>query len=498
MAKGNYKYLGVKFRQRERGCDQLLFVAEAEQIVDWGGVPRKSADFMKGFQRALDDTRASKITEFFEDAENISPTAIVVAFKPERIKILPLDLDHDEIDNSLGEPVLIEVLLDDFEKLSTEELAAKVSAFLKEELNGNGADEDNADDDDDDDEDDSDEDDSDEDVRETLGLSIGASHLKRFVKNLDSSDWLSDRKAENELLLRDTLIDLLKPATIVDGQHRAFGTADAELGIPFSVVALVDTDWKEEVFQFVVINQRAKPIKTEFLSAIISSSLSGKDITQLKSRLEQAGVDLDSTQIMDLVHSHEESPFYQMIDYKVEGAEGKLPYSGMLTSAKRFRSLSTHNPKIKYAAFFKQIFADFCEGRTLQQKKTEWKTKIKWFECFSTFWGIVREQLASGDHADLWEPGTNLLKVVTIQELQNMFLEWLFNQRDSVSTRADVEAAARKFLQYLKPRFFTTKWEATSLQSDTGRDILREALEAALGDASYKYNDRLFRGWERN
>ena len=63
-------------------------------------------------------------------------------------------------------------------------------------------------------------------------------------------------------------------------------------GIPFPVVALVDAPYAEQVFQL-VINQKAEPIKAEFLSAIISSSLSAVDVEALRVRLDQAGVNIE-------------------------------------------------------------------------------------------------------------------------------------------------------------------------------------------------------------
>ena len=57
------------------------------------GIPTKTARFMlKGFQRAESSKHWQEVAGFFEDAQNISPTAIVVAFKPDRVKLTSLEV----------------------------------------------------------------------------------------------------------------------------------------------------------------------------------------------------------------------------------------------------------------------------------------------------------------------------------------------------------------------------------------------------------------------
>src|SRR4051812_17562218 len=91
-----YKYFGFQFDQQKHAPPAVLFIAPAEEISSWGGVPQKSARYMKGFQRAEQKIHWQEVSEFFEDPHNISPTAIVVAFKPKRVRIeqlneVPLD-----------------------------------------------------------------------------------------------------------------------------------------------------------------------------------------------------------------------------------------------------------------------------------------------------------------------------------------------------------------------------------------------------------------------
>ncbi len=78
----HYEYLGQRFRPREESEQQLLlFVAPARDIRSWAGAPRKAFDYQHGFQRTLNQSRVSEISQYFrEDTKNISPTSIVVGF----------------------------------------------------------------------------------------------------------------------------------------------------------------------------------------------------------------------------------------------------------------------------------------------------------------------------------------------------------------------------------------------------------------------------------
>ncbi len=288
-----FRYFGLLFRQREDAPEAVLFIAPAEEIGEWAGVPRKSSAFMKGFQRAIDEKHVEEIVGFFQESENISPTAIVVAFKPQKLRIEPLEMDEKTRPREANwQPVLISIKWEELKDTRVDVLAEGVVEILKKELPNSDYYEKDEDEIDEDEENGDEEDDLEEISNQASEFSVGHSHLRKFIKNLESREWLENSSKEDEPKLREMLIDLLKPGTIVDGQHRTRGAAFLERQIPFPVVGLVDASWKEEVFQFVVINQRAKPIESAFLSAIISSSLSEKDIEELKSRLEQAGVDL--------------------------------------------------------------------------------------------------------------------------------------------------------------------------------------------------------------
>ena len=109
------------------------------------------------------------------------------------------------------------------------------------------------------------------------------------------------------------------------------------------------------------------------------------------------------------------------------------------------------------------------------------------------FWGTVKEHFEAKSYGHLWEYNTNLLKIVALQELQNLFLFWLNQQREELNSIDDLKPKVQRFIKNLNGSFFSDKWKKTSLQSETGRKILRRALNNALMQVDYKNDDDLFK-----
>ncbi|HQU46564.1 MAG TPA: hypothetical protein PK867_27405, partial [Pirellulales bacterium] len=77
-----FRYSVFAFRQQAAAPVQVAFVAPAQEILQWSGVPRKSDELLTGYQRFLDDQRVNEeIVPFFQDPKNCSPTAIIIALR---------------------------------------------------------------------------------------------------------------------------------------------------------------------------------------------------------------------------------------------------------------------------------------------------------------------------------------------------------------------------------------------------------------------------------
>src|SRR3954453_5574122 len=81
MVVAEFVYEGIAYKQAldpDTAPWIMTFVAPAEDITAWAGVPRRSSDRLAGFQRAVDEPRRERAEEFFTQPPNQSPTAVIV------------------------------------------------------------------------------------------------------------------------------------------------------------------------------------------------------------------------------------------------------------------------------------------------------------------------------------------------------------------------------------------------------------------------------------
>ena len=279
MSAKSYKYIGIRYKQGNGGQDLLTFCASAQEIRAWAGVPTKTERFHGGFQRALTD-RYKKISQFF-DAGHSSPTSIVVAFRSQALALDDLGFPSAWPGTANGltaMPTFTQVSFTaddaDPDTADLEQLRTAVCAMLKPRLEESGDTAENTTEEaEEDDEEDapSIEDAPGEEGEDEPVLDVGHSKLRQFYDFLNSPEaveaWLAEQnakkaeitargprgRAEREFIqidpdsrLRAALVSLLKPAMIVDGQHRVSGAYHAESGpITFNVCAIKDADWVE-------------------------------------------------------------------------------------------------------------------------------------------------------------------------------------------------------------------------------------------------------------
>lgn len=464
MAAKRYEYIAQLFEPRAGAGQVLLFVAPAADIRGWAGVPRKAFDYQHGFQRTLQPNRIREVAEFFrEDPKNISPTSVVVGFTG-KVEIEPLD----GIDNPYSTAVKVRVTLEDLESLPIDELADRVLAHLRERLAQETVEliegdleaavaqavrleeEDTID--------------------ETFGFESedtgttevsGQSYLGDFYARLlgyrrGQAAWPASHE------LREVLYSFLKPGIIVDGQHRIFGAAVADEKLLLSVCAVPDASWAESVYQFVVINQKAKPIKPAFLSSIIATSLNTDEIASVYSRLETSKIDVGRAEIMERINTDAESPFKDMIDFQVSGSPGFLQFPGMSALARDFEAVPRTFPVLL--------------------RDGSWSTANgSWLDHFFAFWRGVRGYFEGRD-ARLWQRPSesnpnNLLKIVTLQEIQKLVLATWADSRDKkLDEPQRTHEWSVLYWEDFPSEFFTDEWRKKGLQTSVGRSLLREAI----------------------
>ena len=134
--KKKFQYIGLKYHQSNENKSLLTFVATANDVLAWGGVPSKNERFHGGFQRAL-SPRHKKITDFFNDRQ-VSPGAIVVAFRPGVLQVDELSTPTSwpsTANQGNGKFVHISFDSENLRQLSLDELIDRVNKNLSNMAN---------------------------------------------------------------------------------------------------------------------------------------------------------------------------------------------------------------------------------------------------------------------------------------------------------------------------------------------------------------------------
>ncbi len=540
-AKKSYKYACLRYTQNADRPNLVTFNAAASDISDWAGVPSKSEKFHGGFQRAL-GKRYKQIIDFFEDEQNTSPTAVVIAFRtgtasiaelpypsnwPEdrkyhnKIKFGEIEFEVEEVDEKdadvfdlaqrvavLLEPRFVGEAPDSAENSDSEDYETNDDGLGDEEeiqSNDNGDQTEQEDDDD------------------TYGLystsydsslDIGNSRLREFYDFLCDREsirqWLEEQenkkskivarkkakkrlsKTEKEFIeiapeirLKRVLISLLRPAMIVDGQHRVMGAAEAttEKELEFTVCAIPDADWVEQVFQFVIINKLAKPISSGFLTSILNTSLKNSEIEEITPRLESVNIDLADSRLMKEIQHVENSPFYQMVAQPglmaAGDAIGKLSDKGMLRIARFWYNMASGNTgKPEWV----KCFREGVPGSRVPDKIRWWRENGGWAKYFFAFWWAIRELY---EDEGIWvsQQGFHLLMIVTMMSIQELYITTKARAQIALATPEELHDDAKKWFNQVPAAFFVG-WEGKGLQSGDGPDHIKEALTAVIDGES--------------
>ena len=468
MATTQYVYLAQLFHPREQSGRILLFVAPAAELRGWAGVPRKAFDYQHGFQRTLQPKRVSEVADFFSNKENISPTAVVIGFlRP--VKIEPLEGLSFNSDTS--QLVKLTVEIDDFDSKHISDLAKIALDHLKSRLDTNVVDqiEANLDDalekviqmessDEIDQSFESMDDNGPDDTLDTANISYLADFYTRLLGLVKGKiNWPDDEKP-----LREILYSLVKPGIIVDGQHRIFGAATVDESLRLAVCAVPDANWPESVFQFVVINQKAQPIKPAFLNAIIATSLNLEEISLIYKRLGDSNIDVGKAELMERLNTDLNSPFRQMIDFEVDGSPGFMKFPGMNNLVKDFTNIAKLRPTLVPKGGWQSV-----EGDALAH--------------FFAFWTGVKNYFEGLD-SSLWQRPTdtntnNLLKIVTLQEMQKMMLALWVENKIVINALEETTSLAKAYWADFPAGFFKDEWKSKGLQTATGRDLIAKAIK---------------------
>lgn len=116
-----FTYRGTAYKQAQDPTSPWMvnFVAPAEAVVSWSGIPRRSEKGLVGFQRPDEPQRVDRAQEYFKDPVNQSPTALIlgvhrVAAEADRRVFLNF-LDGDDSSKMRQCEITIQFNVDDFD-----------------------------------------------------------------------------------------------------------------------------------------------------------------------------------------------------------------------------------------------------------------------------------------------------------------------------------------------------------------------------------------------
>jgi hypothetical protein len=415
--------------------DLVMFAASAKDLYAWAGIPRKGWNIRMLFQRPITPSREGELKRFWEKASTpepnqdfiVGPTAIIVAIQDQgKLKsqdgfidlsyTCPVDLLQD---SSEVLPALAKLLIPKLKlRLTVEQWQTLVeresSPFARFPEVGNDY------------------------VFEfCLQLQQMECDAIRFCELNDI-----DEAAQGDIIA--AMEAILRPAIIVDGQHRLFGAAHAEKDIKLPVVAIPHCPWTEQIYQFVVINEKAQKVDQSLLTDIFGSSLTQTEQEHIRKKLERSNVEIESRIAAVVAGRTKGSPFENLVQVKMDGnpPPGFSPY---ITERTIRNLIDGSGQRYSFGWRTDEEFYDEFIAPTYPNR-SDWDswTNGAWKEYWFTFWNTVKkhynDQAAQEGKKAAWRADeiTNLTKAVTLRQVQSLFMRTCVEGMKKIQSTRDV------------------------------------------------------------
>ena len=537
-----YRYKALKTVQTQSGKEIVFFSAPAHEIAAWAGVPQKKrfdeGGETLGFQRDENANRITDLGNFCRNPENIIQNPLLCALRDLSFTTVNFREGTNDAESSQFGTLVISV--PDYRQLTLLEILASVRGYIEarvpelatkeppdhrinalkeragfittvdEEPDSNG-------------------DSSESDEAEDNGndpaavLLLEESHIVDFWEEIAIRHRLlmdlGPAFTGDELCgySRDALMSYIKPVVVVDGQHRLQGAMRAlefqmdtdniqqeianriENGddsdsvdqairerearkLPLSL--LLSSDPAEQVFQFVVVNQKATPIGKALLGTIVSTTLSNSEIEPVTTRLTNAGIKLEESKAITYLIRSEQSPFYDLVERGLAGVETSevLKWSVLASLVNIFRRLKGGR------LFHSQVdYADGWENKCLgesriipgdirddRDKRLEYWGRIDgpWRDVMVTFFGAVRDKLGNRHTADAhnyWgrPRHSNLFNKISLTILAADFFRYLHLARKGIDSVEDVPHLVDEWLEDVNVDYFNRDWKLSGVKKDS-------------------------------
>ena len=503
------KYPVIPFHQFHSGGleDRLfLFAADAKSIAAWAGIPKKGWRIRMLFQRWVTPGREKELKAFWERASHpdrkqgqtyiLGPAAIVVAIQGEpQIENNEIHLNYTSpIDNLKTVDEKLQKLADLVYPIVIGRLEKKskaiVEAFALDPL-------------------------------KCALPPIHHDYVMEFALQLtqikkDPSWFRSNSKIEPDEVpsLITSMEALCRPAIVVDGQHRLYGAQSLPVDVMLPVVAIANANWQQQIYQFVVINEKAQKVAPDLLNDIFASSLTRSEQEKMRRDFARAKVDIEARIAGVVAGRDPHSPFYDMVLLRLDTDQPGT--ADAYISQNTIQNLIEGGRGARGWRKDDDFYAKYIAPTFPNRDDWENWTTGKWREYWFAFWSTVRDfyrpraKAAKGATYEIWSNTeiSNLTKGVGLKMFQRFFMEQMIQSVTNTQGALEVlktvlepkvaeekineklrEAAipanmddfceqVEKFLEHVPVRFFTARWE-TSLDDQSGQDnLLHEMGEA--------------------
>jgi hypothetical protein len=462
-----FQYKGLQVRQTRSDKMIVLFAAPATEIDQWAGVPRKKKfddnEETVGFQREENPQRINSLGTFCSDNENVIQNPLLCATRKLPISTVRFEPSQGQSGDSQEGTIVIEI--PDYNTYSMEDILGHVRDYVEArvpelkqqvpseiviaELKARAAAEGHLPTEGSEFEAEAQEGEGEADADAEAAL-FEESHIFDFWQELagrhEVIKLLETEKPRDSFLgfTRAALESYLRPVVLVDGQHRLRGTllavhslmdrediqseiekrvgqgepADAVHNdivrrevrrLPVSLL-LVD-DPAEQVFQFVVVNQKATPIGRALLGTIVSTTLSSDEMSKVATRLKAAGIQLEESQAITYLARHPHSPFSGLVERGLAGdSKDLLQWNVFASLIGIFRDLKGGNLfgyKNDYAEVWRSRYLNGSgvvsgyDGAGFGDAFSYWrKIDGPWRDIFMAFFTRIRDKLADAQTLD--------------------------------------------------------------------------------------------------
>jgi hypothetical protein len=535
-------YPAVRVSQSKNAPPIIFFAAPCPEMAEWAGIPQKkrfgeSTDQETvGFQRQENKNRINELLQFYSEPKNVIQNPILCAARSlgatgVRFEALTDDSEGPVIHGKVVISVpdfsamtmgqLFEQVRQQLEKRVPDLLDASPSLQiiddLKRKINLSAGTSPL----DMEDHESQLEDEVDSDSNDTTVALFEESHITDFWEEIAARHEISKLLVDNEIsdpflgFSRELLISYLQPTVVVDGQHRLKGAiAHARNAVnesPFREMAedlieqgkrpdeidkqlmakaarilpvslLLSDDPAEQVFQFVVVNQKATPIGKALLGTIVSTTLGQNELDKVSGRLKRAGIPLEESRALSLVVRSKGSPFFGKVQRGIDSNNGELlewNVLGQLISIfKNLEGGRLYGENNDYAELWRRKFLDSCEiindyaAKGFSSPKEYWSsTDGPWLTVFTKFWQVVRTRLSSEDpeEPNFWGAPrkSNLFNKIILTILTADFFLYLTDKDKAINSVDDVEKYATDWLHGVSENYFKRDWELSGVKKDT-------------------------------